>query len=115
MRNTCTIELKHHIYDNCFFRKSRDAKTGTMSIQVYRIGETGYTDPLLTVTENLGPQAPRHVAIKNYAENEGILSSAKTGDCQKGCDAYHNGIYLFPRLRDRRGNLEQIRCITFTD
>lgn len=71
MRNTCTIELKHHIYDNCFFRKSRDAKTGTMSIQVYRIGETGYTDPLLTVTENLGPQAPRHVAIKNYAENEG--------------------------------------------
>ena len=71
MRNTCTIELKHHIYDNCFFRKSRDAKTGTMSIQVYRIGETGYADPLLTVTENLGPQAPRHVAIKNYAENEG--------------------------------------------
>ena len=61
MRNTCTIELKHHIYDNCFFRKSRDAKTGTMSIQVYRIGETGYADPLLTVTENLGPQAPRHV------------------------------------------------------
>ena len=100
MRNTCTIELKHHIYDNCFFRKSRDAKTGTMSIQVYRIGETGYADPLLTVTENLGPQAPRHVAIKNYAENE---------------DAYHNGIYLFPRLRNRRGNLEQIRCITFTD
>ena len=97
MRNTCTIELKHHIYDNCFFRKSRDAKTGTMSIQVYRIGETGYADPLLTVTENLGPQAPRHVAIKNYAENEGILSSLqKLGIVKKVVTRITTGYISFP-------------------
>ena len=97
MRNTCTIELKHHIYDNCFFRKSRDAKTGTMSIQVYRIGETGYADPLLTVTENLGPQAPRHAAIKNYAENEGILSSLqKLGIVKKVVTHITTGYISFP-------------------
>lgn len=26
MRNTCTIELKHHIYDNCFFGKAEMRK-----------------------------------------------------------------------------------------
>ena len=80
-----------------FFRKSRDAKTGTMSIQVYRIGETGYADPLLTVTENLGPQAPRHVAIKNYAENEGILSSLqKLGIVKKVVTHITTGYISFP-------------------
>lgn len=71
--------------------------TAGQAKQAYRIGEDGYADPLLTVTANLGPQAPRHVAIKDYAENEGILSSLqKLGIVKKVVTHITTGYVSFP-------------------
>ena len=61
-------------YYDCFFKVGQYSN-GNIAIELYGVPaeEPGCPEPIMTVSVNIGKFNPETVAIKNYAENTGIL------------------------------------------
>lgn len=65
-----TYNSRYGSYENCYLIKTTYAETKGMRLDIYNDSELG---PISTVTVNLGKLNPGEIAIKDYAENEGML------------------------------------------
>lgn len=74
MKRRFTLKLGGRRYDRCAFVTGYYANSYALAIKIAREGESGAMEPLISLTENLGPQPAHHAAIKIPKENTNILS-----------------------------------------